>query len=114
MPLAWLALSVAVAACSASASPSVVPTVALTEAEAVEAAISADGRSGMTAIQADSGPAGELLTRYSIDWAEVPSNGTWVWFVNLSDGGPPLGAEGSWVVLDYLDGRIYGLQRWIS
>jgi hypothetical protein len=37
-----------------------------------------------------------------------------VWFVNLSDGGPPLGADGSFVVLDYFDGTIYGVQGWIS
>ena len=80
----------------------------------MEAALGADGRSGMRAIHAESGPANEVLFRKGIDWAEVPSNKTWVWFINLSDGGPSLGAEGSFVVLDYFDGTIYGIQRWIS
>jgi len=113
VPLASVALSVALAACSGSASPSVLPGP-LTEAEAVQAALDADGRSGMRTIQADSGRASEVLPSGGLDWAEVPSDNTWVWFINLSDGGPSLGAEGSFVVLDYFFGTIYSVQRWIS
>jgi hypothetical protein len=111
--LAWVAVSVALAACSGWASPSALPT-ALTEVEAVEAALGADGRVGMRAISAQSGPASEVLPSGGLDWAEVPSANTWVWLINLSDGGPPLGAEGSWVVLDYFFGTIYSVQKWIS
>ena len=64
-------------------------------------------------IHSESGPASEVLPP-GFEWADVPSDNTWVWFINLSDGGPPLGAEGSFVVLDYFDGTIYGVQGWIS
>jgi hypothetical protein len=42
----------------------------------------------------------------------VPAD-RWVWVIDLGSG-PPLGAEGSWVVIDYLDGRVYGVVDWIS
>jgi len=88
---------------------------ALTEAEAVEAARQAADRPGMTPVHVESGPAGEvLLPRQGFEWAHVPSDDTWVWLVNLSDGGPPLGQEGSFVVLDFFDGTIYGVLNWIS
>jgi len=107
LPLAWVALSVALAACSGSASP---PTAtALTKAQAVEAALHADGRAGMRALSAQSGPASEVLPSGGLEWAEVPSANTWVWFVNLYDG-----EKGSFVVLDYFFGTIYSVQRLIS
>lgn len=117
--LAWLALSVALAACSASASASVLPTAdpsrqALTRFGAVQAAFKADGRPGMRVVHVESGPASEVLPSGGLEWAGVPSGNTWVWFVNLSDGGPPLGAEGSFVVLDYFDGTVYSVTGWIS
>lgn len=108
MLLASVALAVALAACSGSASPSVPPSP-LSEAEAVQAALHADGRAGMKALSAQSGPASEVLPSGGLDWAEVPSAKTWVWFVNLYDG-----EEGSFVVLDYFFGTIYSVQRWIS
>lgn len=86
----------------------------LTEAEAVEAALRADGRPGMTAANVESGPASEVLAREGFEWADVPSGDTWVWLIVLSDDGPPLGQEGSFIVLDYFDGTIYGIQNWIS
>ena len=108
----------------ASASPSpagatTAPTVgaspqALTEAEAVQAALNADGRPGMSAANAEFGPASQVLPREGFEWADVPSGDTWVWLIVVSDDGPPLGQEGSFVVLDYFDGTIYGVQRWIS
>lgn len=86
----------------------------LTEAEAVEAALRADGRPGMAAVNVESGPASEVLPREGFEWADVPSGDTWVWLIVLSDGGPPLGQEGSVVVLDYFEGTVYGIQNWIS
>lgn len=86
----------------------------LTEAEAVEAALRADGRPGMTAVNVESGPASEVLPREGFEWADVPSGDTWVWLIVVSDDGPPLGQEGSFVVLDYFDGTVYGIQNWIS
>lgn len=87
---------------------------ALTETEAVDAARGADGRPGMTAANVEHGPASEVLPREDFEWARFPSDDRWVWLVVLSDGGPPIGAEGSIVVLDYFDGTIYGIQKWIS
>jgi len=107
VPLAFVALSVALAACSGWAAPSA-PT-ALTKAEAVGAALHADGRAGMRAISAQSGPASEVLPSGGLLWAEVPSPDTWVWFVNLYDG-----EYGSFVVLDYFFGTIYSVEKWIS
>ena len=95
--------------------PSALPTPRpLTEAAAVEAAVQADGRQGMRAITVASGKASELMPDQWFEWADVPSGDTWVWVITLSNGGPPLGAEGSFVVLDYFNGAIYGIQRWIS
>lgn len=86
----------------------------LTTAEAEETAIRADGRPGMTAVSAQFGPARQVLPREGFEWADVPSDETWIWLIVVSDGGPPLGQEGSFVVLDYFDGTVYGIQRWIS
>lgn len=86
----------------------------LTEAEAVEAALRADGRPGMTAVDVESGPASEVVPREGFEWADVPTGDTWVWLIVVSDDGPPLGQEGSFVVLDYFDGTVYGIQNWIS
>jgi hypothetical protein len=86
----------------------------LTEAEAVDAALRADGRPGMSAANVESGPASEVLPREGFEWADVPSGDTWVWLIVVSDDGPPLGQEGSFVVLDYFDGTVYGIQNWIS
>lgn len=111
--------TVAASAAPSSTISTMSPTVdasprPLTEAEAVEAALRADGRAGMTAANVQSGPASEVLPREGFEWADVPSGDTWVWLVNLSDDGPPLGQEGSFVVLDYFDGTIYGVQNWRS
>jgi hypothetical protein len=102
-----------------SLSPTTAPTVdasaaPLTESQAVETARRADGRRGMSAANVASGPADEVLPQEGFEWADVPAGDTWVWLIVLSDGGPPLGQEGSFVVLDYFDGTIYGIQRWIS
>lgn len=86
----------------------------LTEDEAVAAARRAADRPDATAVATDSGPADEVLPSVGVEWAHVPSADTWVWSVKLSDGGPPLGQEGSWVVLDYFDATIYGIQDWRS
>lgn len=38
----------------------------------------------------------------------------WVWLITFSDGGPPLGAEGTFVLVDYIDGTVHAIQDWIS
>ena len=86
----------------------------LSRAEAEEAAIRADGRPGMTTVSVEFGPARQVLSREGFERADVPSDDTWVWLIVVSDGGPPLGQEGSFVVLDYFDGTVYGVQKWIS
>lgn len=87
---------------------------ALTESQAVEAALNADGRPGMSAVNVEFGPASQVVPREGFEWADVPSGDTWVWLIVVSDDGPPLGQEGSFIVLDYIDGTVYGIQRWIS
>lgn len=108
-------------AASASPSPMISPSPSadasqrpLTEAEAVEIAVRADGRPGMSSLSVQFGPARQVLPRVGFEWADVPSDETWVWLISVWDGGPPLGQEGSFVVVDYFDGTIYGIQRWIS
>lgn len=86
----------------------------LTEAEAVEIAVRADGRPGMSSLSVQFGPARQVLPRVGFEWADVPSDDTWVWLISVWDGGPSLGAEGSFVVIDYFDGTIYGVQNWRS
>lgn len=102
-----------------STSPTTAPTIAasprgLTEAEAVQAALNADGRPGMTAANVESGPASQVLPHEGFEWSDVPSGDTWVWLIVVSDDGPPFGQKGSFIVLDYFDGTVYGIQRWIS
>lgn len=80
----------------------------------MEAALDAVGRPGMTVVSVAFGRASEVLPGWDSEWADVPTGDTWVWLIVLSDGGPPLGQEGSFVVLDYIDGTIYGIQDWIS
>ncbi|HEX5040727.1 MAG TPA: hypothetical protein VFW95_11395 [Candidatus Limnocylindria bacterium] len=55
-----------------------------------------------------------MLGERESEFADVPSADTWVWYVIFSDGGPPLGSESVDVVIDFFDGRVYGLQAWIS
>ena len=68
---------------------------------------------GWDVIAADAGPIGQFdyLDGQAFT-SEIPAD-RWVWVIDLG-GGPPLGAEGSWVVIDYLDGRVYGIVDWIS
>jgi hypothetical protein len=87
---------------------------ALTEVEAVEAARNVVNRADMGVVDIEAGPAGDVLPPEAFGWADVPSDDTWVWFITLSDAGPPLGQEGAFVVLDYFDGTVYGVQNWES
>lgn len=113
-PSVTASLSPATPSPTAQATPAA-SAAGLTEAEAVDAARSAADRLDMIAVHSESGPASEVLRpRLSFDFADVPPEDTWVWLINLSDGGPPLGQEGSIVVIDYFDGTVYGVMDWIS
>jgi hypothetical protein len=64
-------------------------------------------------IAVEAGPVGQFEYLVSQPFiSEVPAD-RWVWVIDLGHG-PSLGAEGSWVVIDYLDGRVYGVIDWIS
>jgi hypothetical protein len=80
-------------------------SVGLSKAEALEIAREAAPRSAdFPVFVAKAGPAGELVgndTRFAVD---VPGD-RWVWYVVLDTGA--LSGEGSMIVIDYLDGRVY-------
>jgi hypothetical protein len=84
----------------------------LSRAEAVAAAQLADDRPELHVDFASAGPAGALLPPMGVSSEGVPSEETLVWLVGLSSEGP--GQSGSRVVIDYLDGTIYSVQKWIS
>ena len=59
-------------------------------------------------VRADAGPAGELPETDHFDLTPAPAPDRWVWIVILASG-PSLGEEGSIVVIDFLDGGVYGV-----
>lgn len=100
---------------AASASPSASPTAppgGLSQAQAVAAAEVVAERSNVVVMTAVAGPASEVLAGSMVHvYPDMPSGDTWVWVINLWNAA---GEQGTVVVLDYLDGTIYGIQDWIS
>jgi hypothetical protein len=94
-------------------SSSALPMGGISQSAAEAAAVQAVGRSRFAAVHAVAGRAGDVIPD-GMPFPDLPSDETMVWFITLSDGGPPLGAQGADVVVDYFDGTIYGFQFWIS
>lgn len=87
----------------------------LSQADAIAIARVAEPRAAdWVVLFARVGPSGELLrpaSAYDLD--PHPPSDRMVWIITLASG-PDFGAEGSTFVIDALDGRIYGILRWIS
>lgn len=77
----------------------------LSRDEAVEAARAAAPQSAHRPVAvAEAGPASDLVGSAGIA-PDVPGD-RWIWYIFLSDVGP-LSGEGSIVILDFFDGRVY-------
>jgi len=61
-------------------------------------------------VSAEAGPLSEVVP--SAEVADVPDD-RWVWYIFLFDGGP-LSGQGTFVILDYFDGRVYEVVDIIS
>lgn len=85
----------------------------ISQADAEKAAVLAAQRPTFMPIAAIAGRASEVVIE-GMPVPDLPSGDTRVWFISLSDGGPPLGAQGAFVVIDYFDGTVYGVRYWIS
>ena len=92
--------------------PSGAPTGGLTRTEAIEAARRAAPHAAdyPEVIRADAGPFGtEAMGFESLEDIERPADSRWVWVIMLCEGCGPLSGQGTFVILDYLDGRVYGI-----
>ena len=76
------------------------------------AAIQAVGRSEFSAVNAVAGRAKDVIFD-GMPFHDLPSEETMVWFITLAHG-TGMGAQGAFVVVNYLDGTVYGYQYWIS
>lgn len=104
-------------ATAAASPPTETPTpvatapVGLTLAQAVDLARAAAPESAaFPAAVAEAGPSGNLIDPQVGDF-EHPAADHWIWYISLASG-PPW--EGSIVVIDYFDGRVYGVINWVS
>jgi hypothetical protein len=80
-------------------------TNGLSKAEAVEIARQAAPQSADYPITvAEAGPASELVA--DTGFAEDVPGDRWIWYIVLDNGGA-LSGEGSIIVIDYVDGRVY-------
>ena len=93
-----------------SSSPPLPGGISQSAAEA--AAIQAVGRSEFSAVNAVAGRAKDVIFD-GMPFHDLPSEETMVWFITLAHG-TGMGAQGAFVVVDYLDGTVYGYQYWIS
>jgi len=116
-----LLLVVVLAACGSPTEPSLTPSdaspeaVPLTRAEAVAIAHDAAPQAGRRVTFAEAGPRVDLLAPSGPESeriiAAIPDD-RWIWVISLTS--DPHGAEWSVVVIDYLDGRVYGVMGWIA
>lgn len=92
-----------------------VPATGLTEEQAVVAARAAAPQAAdQPLLAANAGPAGERLKpdeAYPID-PPLPAD-RMVWVINFGSG-PPLGQQGTMIIIDLLDGSVYAVIDWIS
>lgn len=91
------------------------PAAGFTQEQAVAAARAAAPQSAdRRIISAKAGPLGELLAPGTYDFSSAIPSDRWVWVINLGSGQPLGEGQGSIVVIDFLDGRVYGVIDWIS
>ena len=64
-------------------------------------------------IRAEAGPFEDMGVA-SLEYELRPEADRWVWVIILCEGCGPLSGEGTVVVLDYLDGRVYAVQDFIG
>jgi hypothetical protein len=93
-------------------------TARLTREEAVVIARDAAPQAaGRPVTFAEAGPSVDLLPPGAPEVerliSAIPAD-RWIWVITFSSGDGPLGGESSVVVIDYLDGRVYGVVDWIS
>jgi hypothetical protein len=109
----------AAAASAASEPPTLAPSTAptrapdpLTGAAAVAAArVAAPESAERPAVSVVAGPVGELIQPLeAYEWSTELEPERWVWVVVLLRG-DGLDAQGSTVVIDYLDGRVYAVMH---
>jgi hypothetical protein len=82
------------------------PTTGLTQEQAITVArVAAPQSADRSVRRAEAGPAGELVEPQVYEFSsDIPSD-RWVWVIILAT----QGEGGSSVVIDFLDGRVYGV-----
>ena len=64
-------------------------------------------------VRVEAGPFEDMGVE-SLEYELRPEADRWVWVIILCEGCGPLSGEGTVVVLDYLDGRVYAVQDFIG